>query len=103
MKKLYGFPILPKAGLANMLIPWAECVIWCNDHGIKQIAPFWRKFRLGPHLRGERDKRQYHKLFTAKGKIAGLKRLLLLLTSKQITFENYNLLKDTKQISKTPN
>ncbi len=101
MKRIYGLPVLPKAGLANMLIPWAECFLWCQDQGIKQVAPFWRKFRLGPYLRGERDKRQYHRLFIDKGKISGLKRIILLLTAKQIPFENYRLLGKTKQISKT--
>nr|WP_315161286.1 alpha-1,2-fucosyltransferase [uncultured Flavobacterium sp.] len=87
--KIYGFPILPKAGLGNMLIPWADCYIWCKDLGIQQIAPFWRKIRVGPYLRGERDKRQYQKLFISGNMINGLSRLFLLLISKRISAEEF--------------
>lgn len=101
MKAIYGYPVLPKAGLANMLIPWAECYLWCKDQGVKQIAPFWRKIRIGPYLRGERDKRQYQRLFSAKGNIGGLKRILLLMISKQVTFENYTS-KTEKRLASLP-
>lgn len=101
MKRIYGFPVLSKAGLANMLIPWAECFIWCRDHGIKQIAPFWGKIRLGPYFRGERDRRQYQKLFNAGENITGLSRLLLLLTSKKVLAEEFRLIKDNKEIKQS--
>jgi hypothetical protein len=101
MNKVYGYPILPKAGLANMLIPWAECFIWCHDNGIMQIAPFWHKARIGPYLRRERDKRQYQNLFTAKEAVTGIKRLFLVLIAKKINSENFEISKDVKQISQT--
>ena len=100
MKKIYGFPTLPRAGLANMLIPWAECFIWCRDNEIEQLSPFWKKIRLGPYLRGERDKRQYQKFFSSGGNIAGVKRLLLL-TSRKISFEDFCLLENKNDIKKT--
>jgi hypothetical protein len=98
MKKIYGYPVLPKAGLANMLIPWAECYLWCYDNGFQQIAPFWGKLRLGPYIRGERDRRKYQKLFKAGNRITGLSRLLLLLTSKKIPFEEFHLRKDKNNV-----
>lgn len=101
MKKIYGFTVLPKAGLANMLIPWAECFLWSKDQGIKQVAPFWGKIRLGPFIRGERDKRQYQQFFTNAGTIAGLRRIFLLLKSNKISAEIYRFSKDRVKISRT--
>jgi hypothetical protein len=94
--KIYGFPVLPKAGLGNMLIPWADCYIWCKDLGLEQIPPFWRKIRIGPYLRGERDKRQYQRLFINSKFIYRLKRLLLLLVSNKISAEKFRELKAYK-------
>ena len=90
IKAVYGFPVLPKAGLANMLILWAECYLWCKDHGVKQVAPHWSKLRIGPFIRGERDKRQYQLLFNNGGNIAGLKRMFLTLTANKVAFENFD-------------
>jgi hypothetical protein len=87
--KIYGIAVLPKAGLGNMLIPWADCYMWCKDSGIQQIAPSWRKIRVGPYLRGERDKRQYQKLFISGNMITGLFRLFLLLISKSYSAEEF--------------
>ena len=87
-KTIYGFPILPKAGLANMLIPWADCLVWCKDNGIRQISPFWGKIRIGPYLRKERDKRQYQRLFNPHGTITGLRRLFLLTISRRVFYED---------------
>lgn len=88
-KNIYAFPKLPKAGLANMLVPWAECFIWSKDEGLERIAPFWQKIRIGPFFRDERDKRQYQRFFITKGTITGLRRFLLLFTSKQVSAEIY--------------
>mgnify|MGYP000016100115 CR=1 FL=1 len=85
--KSYGFPNLPNSGLANMLITWADCYIWCKDLEVKQIAPLWRKIRIGPYIRGERDKRQYQRLFSNGKKINGITRLLLMLVSTKVSAE----------------
>lgn len=98
-KKFYGFPILPKAGLANMLIPWAECYIWCKDKEVREISPYWRKVRIGPYLRGERDKRQYQKLFVDAGKVSGLKRIWFLLFFRRVNFEEFRFLDPVKVVS----
>jgi hypothetical protein len=100
LKKIYGFPDLPKAGLANMLIPWADCFLWCKDRGIRRIAPFWFKARLGPFIRRERDKRQYQRLFKKGSDIGGIKRLLLILTSRKISAESYRLSGDPGEKSR---
>lgn len=96
--KIYGFPVLPKAGLGNMLIPWADCFIWCKDLGFEQIAPFWHKIRIGPFIRGERDKRQYQKLFINSNLIHGIKRLWILLISKKISAEDFRISNNYKTI-----
>lgn len=90
MHKLYGYPKLMKAGIGNMLVPWAKCFIWCKDNNIPMIDPFWSKLRVGPYLRGERDKRNYQKLFVSNG-ICGLRRLYLLLTAKKQRAQTFAL------------
>lgn len=82
----YGYPILPQTGLCNMLLPWADCLLWCRDHGATMIAPTWRKVRIGPYLRRERDRRDYHRLFHAADGIAGFRKWALLLTRRRVPF-----------------
>lgn len=94
--KIYGFPVLPKPGLGNKLIPWADCFIWCKDFGFEQVAPFWHKLRIGSYIRGERDKRLYQKLFINKNLIAGIIRLGLLLISYKISAEEFRMSKNNK-------
>ena len=69
-----------------MLFPWADCHLWCRDHGLMMIAPTWRTFRFGPLLRGEQDRRQYHKLFTAASQMTGPEKWFRLLTSRRVRF-----------------
>jgi len=100
--KIYGYPILPKAGLGNMLLVWADCYISCKDLKIKQIAPFWRKLRIGTYLRGERDKREYQRLFTNGKNISGINRLLLLLISNKVSTEDFKKTKFKNKLSLLP-
>jgi hypothetical protein len=88
--KLYGYPILMKAGLGNMLIPWAKCYLWCRDNDARMIAPFWTKLRIGPYLRREKDKRDYQRLFRPSAGISGLERIFLLAMTKKCSVENYD-------------
>jgi hypothetical protein len=88
--KLYGYPSLLKAGLGNMLFPWADCYLWCRDHKAEMIAPYWTKLRIGPYLRRERDKRSYQRFFKSQDHISGFKRLLLLPTVQTINYEQFN-------------
>jgi hypothetical protein len=88
--KLYGYPVLMKAGLGNMLIPWAKCYLWCRDNNARMIAPFWTKFRIGPYLRREKDKRNYQRLFRPGQGIGGLIRLYLLATTQKCAIEQFD-------------
>lgn len=87
---LYGYPVLMRAGLGNMLIPWARCVLWCKDNNAQMIAPYWTKIRIGPFVRLERDKRQYQFLFNHTNQIAGIKRLIILALSRKIDEINWH-------------
>lgn len=88
--KLYGYPMLMKAGLGNMLIPWAKCYLWCKDNNARMIDPFWTKIRIGPYLRREKDKRDYQRLFRPSAEIRGLERIFLLATTKKCPVERYD-------------
>lgn len=67
-KYRFAFPVFSHTGLCNMLFPWARAVAWCHESGAEMVAPKWTDwFRLGPWLRGDRDKRYYLHLFTNTG------------------------------------
>jgi hypothetical protein len=64
--KSYSFlvkPKLPNTGLGNRLIVWARAILFADLNSVPVIAPDWFKFRLGPYLRGEKDKRIYGQFF----------------------------------------
>jgi hypothetical protein len=90
LPKSYGYPVLMKAGLGNMLFPWADCYLWCKDHGAVMIAPFWAKLRIGPYLRREKDKRSYERLFKDQNHVSGFKRLIVLASVKQYDYEKFD-------------
>jgi len=48
-----------RTGLAHSLLAWGRCAVWCRDTGATMMAPRWLRPRIGPYLRGERDKRNY--------------------------------------------
>ena len=89
LSAVLGYPVLPRAGLANMLIPWAECYLWCQDQGVERLSPIWTKARVGPRLRRERDPRQYQRLFSAGTQITGLRRLALLATARRVSADRW--------------
>ena len=79
MDKIYAFADLPRTGLCNMLNVWARAFLWSKDNNVKLIAPNWVKIaRLGPWLRGERDKRYYCGQITNKGYVQGIEKFLAL-------------------------
>lgn len=82
--RLYGYPNLMRAGLANMLAPWVRCFLWCREHDAQMLAPTWFKFRIGPYRRRESDKRRYERLFTSAGYVRGARRLALLASARRI-------------------
>lgn len=50
---LFGFPALPQTGPGNMLIPWANCLLWCQDNLVPMIYTAWARLRPVPILRRE--------------------------------------------------
>ena len=75
----YVYPDLPRTGLCNMLFPWARAILFARDNSLSVLAPQWVKVgRIGPWLRGERDKRYYFRQFTNAGYVGGLRRQLVL-------------------------
>jgi hypothetical protein len=81
---VYGYAQLAGSGLGNMLLPWARCEIFCRQHGLASLAPRWSHFKLGPLLRGERDKRYYVGLFTQQSYQRGLSKLSILARARKI-------------------
>ena len=84
---IFGYPILGRHGLGNMLLPWARCYLWCKDNNVPMIAPIWTQLRIGPYLRRDRDKRNYNRLFHHRGYISGIRRIFYLLTLRRVPEE----------------
>lgn len=67
------YPKLPKAGLGNMLLVWAKSVLFAHINSLPIVAPNWGQVKLGPFLRGERDKRYYGNFFCNKDSVSQFK------------------------------
>ncbi len=98
--QLYGHPILGRYGLGNMLFPWARCFLWCKDHQVPMLAPRWTYLRIGPYLRGERDKRNYQYLFHGKGYIREPRRAWIHLTGQVISEQAVAQISQAKPLPK---
>lgn len=71
------------AGLGNILFTYARAVIYAQKNGCQLIWPTWMSLKLGPILRGERDKRIYADLFVNNsGYIDGMQKIRLLRKNK---------------------
>jgi len=79
-----GYPLVGRFGLAHSMMAWARCIAWCRSNGISMLAPSWTYLKIGPYLRGERDKRQYTKLFDFTGYHTGLRRAWILATHPRV-------------------
>ncbi len=77
-------PVLGRYGLTHGILAWARCRLWCEQHEVTMLAPFWLKLRIGPYLRRERDKRNYFLLFHRGPALGGLRRLVILAHAKRI-------------------
>lgn len=86
-RKLFGYADVGRFGLAHSILAWARCVVWCHNSGATMLAPHWFRFRLGPYIRREYDKREYFRLFKHDGYIQGWERLSHLLFSNKIDSE----------------
>jgi len=76
---MYCRAVLPSAGLGNKLFPWARCRVFSLHHGLEIVPPNWTQLKLGPFLRGDRDKRMYNNLFrrSPPGYVRDARQLLL--------------------------
>jgi hypothetical protein len=83
---MYCRAVLPTAGLGNKLFPWARCRVYALQRGIRMLAPTWTQVKPGPWLRGDRDKRLYHNLFSPAppGYISGVHQLWVRLLDRQV-------------------
>jgi hypothetical protein len=81
---IYAYPKLNRAGLGNLLFPWARCEIFRTRHQIPMLAPQWTQPKIGPMLRRERDMRYYTGLFSQKDYIGGLRKWWLLSHAQRI-------------------
>ncbi len=84
MSALYAFPNLDRSGLGNLLITWARAEAFAGVHGARVLAPRWSQPKIGPLLRGEKDKRYYVGLFDNSGYLQGPRRYGVLLGGKRI-------------------
>ena len=72
--RMVGYPVIGRSGLGNELFPWARCAVWCHEHSAPMLRPQFRQIHIGPYVRRESDKRQYHRLFLNPGYISGWQR-----------------------------
>ena len=71
----YVYSKVGRQGLCNMLYPWARALCFARDHSCQMIAPSWTSLmKVGPWIRGERDKRYYLGQFTNDGYISGVRK-----------------------------
>lgn len=88
---LFGHADVGHFGLAHSLLAWARCRLWCDRHAVPMLAPSWLQPRVGPFLRGERDKRQYHLLFEFGDYVRGLRKLRVLAGATRVVAETADL------------
>lgn len=87
---VFVYPRLPSRGfgLANMMFVWGRAVVAGMRHGLPMLAPNWFKpLRIGPWLRGERDKRYYFRDFTNSGYLKGWLRYRMLWGARRLPEE----------------
>ena len=79
IREKYVYADLPRTGLCNMLFTWARAAIYARNNALQMLAPSWVKInRIGPWLRGERDKRYYFNQFSNNGYLCGMRKWMVL-------------------------
>src|SRR5437879_3507354 len=81
---LFAFPVVGRAGLGNMLFPWARAEIFARRTGARILKPIWTTVRIGPYLRRETEKRNYFGFFEAPEHLEGISRIMPLLTGNRV-------------------
>jgi hypothetical protein len=90
LPNVYAHADVGRAGLASMLLPWARCEIFRHEHNVPMLAPRWTQPKIGPWLRGEKDKRYYLGLFNNAGYIRGPRAWMIHLTARKITEQEFS-------------
>lgn len=73
---LFALPIVGRAGLGNMLFPWARAEIFARRSSAAVLRPRWNTLRLGPYRRREPEKRNYIGFFDTAHHLRGMSRLV---------------------------
>ena len=61
---------LPKAGLGNQLFPLTKALVFAHINKLPLIIVNYHQLKIGPYLRGEKNKRQYKGFFLFQKNIA---------------------------------
>ncbi len=85
----FVFPVIGRAGLCNELFPWARAELFASQSALPILAPTWSRFRIGPYLRREPEKRRYGRLFHSSVHIHGWARLKNLAAYRKIDESAY--------------
>ena len=77
---LYATAVFPRScGLCNRLFPWARMELFSRLTRCRILAPRWGTWlKIGPYIRGEKDKRHYFGQFANTGYVGGFRRLVVL-------------------------
>lgn len=84
---IYAFPAVGRAGLGNLLFPWARAEVFARQHGLPVLAPQWTQPKIGPLLRREKDLRYYTGLFSNAGCVRGLRRWWIAYRAEHVSEE----------------
>lgn len=84
---LYALPVIGRAGLGNSLFPWARAEVFARRCDVPILAPYWGKFRAGPYLRREPEKRRYSAMFRAEHHVRGFQRLVIAALGRRVMAE----------------
>jgi hypothetical protein len=71
---LFALPVIGGAGLGNELFPWARAELFARRANVPLLAPQWKRFRIGPYVRREPEKRRYGGFFRSPEHVHGLSR-----------------------------
>lgn len=88
---LYAYVDQGRHGLGNLLFPWARAEVFCHEQQARMLAVPWTQWlRIGPWLRGERDRRYYIGLFSNAQYIRGMAKWYLQLRLKTIPEDQFD-------------
>lgn len=70
------YATLPRGGLGNKMLVWARALVFAHLNGLPLFVSGWAEVKLGPYLRGEKNKRQYWGYFLGENNPSILRRIL---------------------------